>query len=243
MTALYLHFHGTGSGGHPAMGSAAATLERNGKPLLLIDCGPGTLVNFYERYQQLPPALFVTHGHMDHIADLEILSVRAHLTKSAPIPMFVPLSVIPVLHQRLAQYPGTLAEGGLNFWQSFQLIPVVDRFSFAGLDWRTYPARHHAPGSCYSLHLPGSFFYSADTRPVPEVLHHCLTGQELVFHDCGLHANPSHTGLDDLAREYQPDLCKRLVLYHYASAEHGQQLAAAGYRVATPGSGYPLGHG
>lgn len=243
MTSLYLHFHGTGSGGNPQMGSAAATLEQDGQPLLLIDCGPGTLSQFWSRYQSLPPALFITHGHMDHIADLEILSVRAFLAAAAPIPILVPLTVIPVLHQRLAMYPGAMAEGGHNFWKSFQLIPVDGSFTFASLEWRSYPARHHAPNSCFSLHLPGVFFYSADTRPIPEVLNHTLSGNEPVFHDCGLISNPSHTGLDDLSREYPLALRQRLVLYHYADEQAASQLEQAGYRVARPGNRFLIGGG
>ena len=231
---LSLRFHGTGSGGHPELGAAAATLEQNGQPLLLIDCGAGTLAAFQQRYQQLPPALFITHCHMDHIADLEILSVRAYLQGATPIPMYVPLTLLPTLHQRLATYPGTLAEGGHDFWRSFQLIPVSDEFLLDGRTFRVYPSRHHAPGSSYALHLANRFFYSGDTRPIPEILHHRLQGHEVIFHDCGLIPNPSHTGLDDLAREYQPGILKRLVLYHYADRQAGTALQKAGYRVAQP---------
>ncbi|WP_221796844.1 MBL fold metallo-hydrolase [Oceanobacter mangrovi] len=237
---LSLFFHGTGSGGHLALGSAAATLQVDQQPLLLIDCGPGTLADFQRRYGCLPPALFMTHAHMDHIADLEILSVRARLQQLPPIPMFVPLQVIAILHQRLATYPGAMAEGGHNFWQSFQLIPVSSSFEWAGKTFTVYPARHHAPGSAWSLHLPGCFFYSGDTRPIPETLHHCLCGGERIFHDCGLIANPSHTGLDDLAREYTDAVRQRLVLYHYADQAAGEQLADAGYQVASPGDCFEL---
>lgn len=237
---LSLRFHGTGSGGHPALGAAAATLEKAGNPRLLIDCGPGTLAAFNDSYEQLPPALFITHCHMDHIADLEILSVRAHLAGTAPIPMYVPLTLLPTLHQRVATYPGTLAEGGHDFWRSFQLIPVTDEFLFEGQIFRIYPTRHHAPGSSYALHAANQFFYSGDTRPIPEILHHRLQGGEVIFHDCGLTPNPSHTGLDDLTREYQPGILTRLVLYHYANSDAGDALANAGYTVARPNQVFAL---
>ena len=54
-------------------------------------------------------------------------------------------------------------------------------------------------------------------------------------HDCGLHGNPSHTGVDDLEREYPPDLMQRMILYHYASEADGQRLRERGHRVARPG--------
>lgn len=241
-TAQYsLVFHGTGSGGELAMGCSAATLCEHNQPRLLIDCGPGTLNAFQQRFGGLPPALFITHGHLDHIADLEILTVRARLQNAAPIPLYVPLGLIPLLHQRLATYPGSMAEGGHDFWQAFQLLPVTDGFTHTALNFRLHATRHHAPGSSFALQVPGLFFYSGDTRPIPEILHHELSGQEPVFHDCGLLANPSHTGLDDLAREYQPGLRARLVLYHYANEPAAQQLQQAGYRVARPGDEFPLG--
>ena len=230
-----LRFMGTGSGGELAMGCSAAVLEQNGKPQLLIDCGPGTLGAYQHCYGSLPEAIFLTHCHLDHIADLEILTVRVRLQQRPPVRLYVPLSLITLLHQRLATYPGCMAEGGHNFWDSFQLIPVVDDFLHNDLTLRLNPARHHAPGSAFALHLPGVFFYSGDTRPVPEVLAHVLSGSEVVFHDCGLIANPSHTGLEDLAREYSPQLLRQFVLYHYANEAAATALTDAGYRVARPG--------
>lgn len=235
-----LNFHGCGSGGQITMGSSAATLEVNGEPMLLIDCGPGTVHSHQQRYDCLPRAIFISHCHLDHIADLEILTVRQYLLRQQNpdqplIKLFVPLSLITTLHQRLATYPefGTLAEGGHDFWQSFQLIPVMDEFYYAGLHFRIYPTRHHAPQSSFALHLPGLFFYSGDTRPIPEILHHKLAGHETIFHDCGTIANPSHTGLADLS-EYQPEIRTRMVLYHYADEQAAATLAQAGYRVAQP---------
>ncbi|MFC3679072.1 MBL fold metallo-hydrolase [Bacterioplanoides pacificum] len=240
-----LNFHGTGSGGQITMGSSAATLENDGQAVLLIDCGPGTIHSYLQRYQQLPKAIFISHCHLDHIADLEILTVRLKLQQqqqqqqqqhNLPLTrLFVPLNLLTTLHQRLATYPefGTMAEGGHDFWQAFQLIPVTDEFYHAGLHFKLYANRHHAPNSGFSLHLPGVFFYSGDSRPIPEILHHKLTGNEVICHDCGLHPNPSHTGLSDL-HEYREDIRQRLVLYHYANEQAAEQLQQAGYRVARP---------
>tara|TARA_B100001245_G_scaffold236521_1_gene228026 strand:+ start:4563 stop:5357 length:795 start_codon:yes stop_codon:yes gene_type:complete len=236
-----LRFLGTGSGGNLSVGAAAAVLEQAGQPLLLIDCGPGTLNAFAHHYDGLPSAVFITHAHMDHIADLEILTVRARLSGAAAIALFVPVALIPVLHQRLATYPGSMAEGDHDFWQSFQLRPVSDHFTLSGDTFRLYPTRHHAPGSSHALHLPGSFFYTGDTRPVPELLHHLCQASDVIFHDCGVTPNPSHTGLDDLTREYRDDIRSRLILYHYADAAAADTLIQAGYRVARPGDVFRLG--
>lgn len=236
-----LKFLGTGSGGQPDMGCSAAVLELNQQPILLIDCGYGTLSAYQKHYKRLPQAIFITHGHLDHIADLEILTVQARLQEPPPIRLYVPLNLITLLHQRLATYPGAMAEGGHNFWQSFQLLPVTDTFIHQDLTFRLHATRHHQPGSSYALHLPGVLFYSGDTRPIPEILCHEMSGQERIFHDCGLQPNPSHTGLDDLAREYPPALRQRFVLYHYANEQAAATLEQAGYQVARPGDSISLG--
>lgn len=234
-TQYSLIFHGTGSGGELSMGCSAATLmDAQQTPLLLIDCGPGTVTAFQQQFGSLPTAVFITHGHMDHIADLEILAVRAHLQDAPPIRLYVPLSLIGLLHQRLATYPGLLAEGGLDFWQSFQLMPITEHFQWAGLRFQAWPTRHHAPGSSFALHVPGLFLYSGDTRPIPEIVHHQLSGQEVVFHDCGVEPNPSHTGLADLTREYQAHWLQQFVLYHYANEAAAKHLSEAGFCVARP---------
>jgi hypothetical protein len=95
--------------------------------------------------------------------------------------------------------------------------------------------RHHWPGTAFGLRLRGSLVFTGDTRPIPEQLRLRADAGELVAHDCGLHGNPSHSGVDDLEREYPPELLARCVLYHYASAADGDALAARGHRVARPG--------
>ena len=88
--------------------------------------------------------------------------------------------------------------------------------------------------------LAGAFFYSSDTRPIPEVIAHFAQHGEPVFHDCGLHSSPAHAGLADVQREYSPELLRRLVAYHYESAEAGKQIASAGLTLAHPGERFSL---
>ena len=64
--------------------------------------------------------------------------------------------------------------------------------------------------------------------------------EKIVAHDCALHGNPSHTGVDDLDREYPQALRDRLVLYHYASEADATELSRRGYRVARAGEAIAL---
>ncbi|MGS1079750.1 MBL fold metallo-hydrolase [Pseudoxanthomonas beigongshangi] len=237
-----LRFHGVGSASAVALGSAMATLERDGRPWLTVDCGGEGLTAFLEHYGEWPQALFVTHVHLDHVAGFERLFVGHYFDpeRRGRVRLYVPAPVVPLLHQRVGEYPNVLAEGGANFWDAFQLIPVGGAFWHEGVRLEVFPVRHHWPETAFGLRLPGSVVWTGDTRPIPEMLARFADADELIAHDCALHGNPSHSGVEDLEREYPPALLARCVLYHYASAADGAAMRARGHRVAEPGQVLPL---
>ncbi len=231
---LALRFLGVGSAHAVELGSAGAVLERDGAPLLLIDCGPETLSRYLDTYAQPPRAIYITHTHMDHVAGLERLFYRAYFDAALKgnVALFAHAALLPLLQSRVADYPNVLAEGGANFWDAFHLVPCSRGFWHAGLWFDVFATRHHAPSTSFGVALRGAFAWTGDTRPIPEALSHHAPAPTLVAHDCGLVGNPSHTGADDLAREYTKEQCSRMLLYHYASAADGAALEALGYRVA-----------
>jgi len=233
-----LHLLGVGNAAAaPLLGAASAVIERDGRPLLMIDCGHEALTAFETAYGVRPEALFITHVHMDHVAGLERLFYATYFDEArrGKVRLYVPAPVVPHLQARLADYPGMLAEGGANFWDAFQLVPVSSGFWHEGLHWQVFPVRHHRPDTAFGLRLPGSVVWTGDTRPIPEMLAAYADADELIAHDCALHGNPSHSGLDDLEREYPQALMARCLLYHYASAEDGEAMRARGYRVGRAG--------
>lgn len=233
-----LRFHGTGSASAVAtLGSAMATIERNGAPWLSIDCGSEGLSDFIARYGEAPQAVFVTHAHLDHVSGFERLFVASYFdpVRRGKVRIYCPTGVLPWLQRRVAEYPNVLAEGGANFWDAFQLIIVGDHFWHDGVRIDVFPVRHHWPDSAFGLRVPGSLVWSGDTRPIPEILARYADQDELIAHDCALHGNPSHSGIEDLQREYAPELLARCLLYHYASIEELQALRALGMQVAEPG--------
>lgn len=240
--AWHLRFIGVGSAGAVELGSAMATIMRDGKPWLTIDCGSEGLTAYLQHYGDAPHALFITHVHLDHVGGLERLFVASYFDASrrGRVRMYVPAKLVPLLHQRIAEYPNVLAEGGANFWDAFQLVPVGDAFWHDGVRLEVFPVRHHWPDTAFGLRLRGSLVWSGDTRPIPEQLAQHADQHELVAHDCALHGNPSHSGIDDLEREYPRELLSRCVLYHYASMDDGNALQARGHRVARPGDVFAL---
>ncbi|MET0894094.1 MAG: MBL fold metallo-hydrolase, partial [Pseudoxanthomonas sp.] len=219
------------------LGSANATIEREGAPWLTIDCGAEGLTAYLQHYGTMPQALFITHTHLDHVAGFERLFVASWFdpARRGKVRLYVPATVLPLLHKRVAEYPNALAEGGVNFWDAFHVIPVGGSFWHDGVRLEVFAARHHWPESAYGLRLPGSLVWTGDTRPIPEVLARYADAGELVAHDCSLHGNPSHSGIDDLEREYDSGLLARCLLYHYASQGDGELLRARGHRVANRG--------
>lgn len=237
-----LRFLGVGSSQAVELGSASAVIEHDDAPVLMIDCGQEALTAYIKRYAQAPMALFITHVHMDHVAGLERLFYKVYFDPAlrGKVRLYVPAAIVPHLQSRLAEYPGVIAEGGANWWDGFQLIPVTRGFWHAGRWFEVFPVRHHLPDTAFGLRLPGALVWTGDTRPIPEMLARFADAGELVAHDCALEGNPSHSGIADLEREYPPALLARCVLYHYASQADGDALQTRGHRVAVAGQQLPL---
>lgn len=235
--SLILRFLGVGSAQAPELGSACGVLEQHGEPLLMIDCGAEALSAYLDRYGKPPSAIYITHTHMDHIGGLERLFSKVYFDAELRgcVRLYTHAALVPLLQARVADYPEVLAEGGANFWDAFRLIPLSRGFWCDGLWFDVFATRHHAPLTSFGISLAGSFVWTGDTRPVPEMLGAYAAHGELVAHDCAPVGNPSHTGLDDLEREYTPQLRSRLMLYHYASEAEAAVMEARGFRVARCG--------
>lgn len=237
MAVWTLRLLGVGNASAVELGSAMATIERDGAPWLTIDCGGEGLTAYQAAYGDEPRALFMTHAHLDHVAGFERLFVSGWFdpARRGETRVYVPVTLLPLLHQRVASYPNALAEGGVNFWDAFRVVPVTDHFWHDGVRLEVFPVRHHWPETAYGLRLRGSLVWTGDTRPIPEMLAKFADAGELIAHDCALEGNPSHSGIDDLEREYPRALLARCLLYHYASAADGEALRARGHRVGEPG--------
>lgn len=238
-----LRFLGTGGAMSVAeFGSAMACIERDGKPWLAIDCGSEGLTRYVAHYGEYPWAVYLTHAHLDHVSGFERLFVDTIFNPSrrGRVRIYCPTGVLPWVQRRVAEYPNALAEGGTNFWDAFQLIIVGDHFWHDDVRIEAFPVRHHWPDTAHGLRIKGSLVWTGDTRPIPEALARFADAGELIAHDCALVGNPSHSGIEDLEREYDKALLARCHLYHYGSDQEIAALRSRGMKVAVPGEVLPL---
>ncbi|NOY71408.1 MAG: MBL fold metallo-hydrolase [Gammaproteobacteria bacterium] len=233
-------FLGSGSAYSEELGDSSAVLLVESKPLLCIDFGFTSFNKYKKEFDSVPSSVFITHAHLDHIGGLENLAYHNILHPKKPVTkLFVPASLVYCLHHRLGSLPNFLSDGGAQFWDAFQLIPVSDHFILDSLRFSVFESRHHAPFASYGISLKGRFLFTGDTRPIPEqIVAHASQG-EVIFHDCSLRGNSSHSGISCIEQEYKPSELKRMVLYHLGSAEDAAELSKQ-HRVAFPSSRHKI---
>lgn len=235
--AWRLHWLGIGSAQAEGLRNACGVVERDSQATLMIDCGETALKAYHEAYAGPPMAVFITHAHMDHVGGLERLYYQLVFDpdRRGRCRLYVPANLVPVLQARVADYPSPLAEGGANFWDAFQLIPVGRGFWHEGWWYDVFPVQHHLPQTAFGLALAGSFLWTGDTRPIPAELRRFAPAPALIAHDCAAQGNPSHTGIEDLMRAYDEATRARIVVYHFRNESERPQFVARGLAVAREG--------
>lgn len=118
--------------GNPASGTLLTTSEGT----ILIDCGPGVLVNLTEQEVENLIGVIISHRHADHCLDLMALAYRVLFPSlQKPIPLFGPPSLLEMIksYDDLFGIP-SLPTLKRPIATAFSFSPVIpgDSFTVAG---------------------------------------------------------------------------------------------------------------
>ncbi|MGW4464194.1 MBL fold metallo-hydrolase [Micromonospora sp. NPDC004704] len=191
----------------PGQACSGYLVEHDGFRLLL-DIGYATLPRLLERIgPERVDAVFVTHGHPDHCADLNPLLRARHLRadKPPPLPVYaLPGALDPVL---ALDRPGMLDDAYV-----LHEFTAGDRLRIGPYEARTRLLPHWVPNAGVRLTAGGRVLaYTGDTGPSPEVVELARDADLLV-------AEASH--VDEVPQDSVRDLT--------SARQAGRQAAEAG---------------
>ncbi|REE70679.1 ribonuclease BN (tRNA processing enzyme) [Paenibacillus taihuensis] len=208
-------------------GNAFAKLYFNTNALLyteqhtiLLDCGNTALLSMHKLGKSVSDidAILISHIHADHIGGMEELAFQMKfIYKRKPL-LFIPESLVTPLWESslkgglLQDECGTLDE----YFDVRPIVPGVKNELLPGLAVEPIQTDHIPNKISFSYYINESFFYSADMKFNPELLHQLVDrGCKTIFHDCQLRPpGVVHTTLDELSS--LPDHIKeRIWLMHY----------------------------
>jgi ribonuclease BN (tRNA processing enzyme) len=138
---------------------------------VLLDCGNGVVSNLARIEDPTAlDAIFVTHNHPDHYADIYVLQAALRYAPDgprAPIPLYTP----PGLPERMKLL---LSErGGRAFDEAFVAMPIVagEVIEIGELRITPFEVVHTAPTFALRAEYGGtSLLYTADTAPGPHAV-------------------------------------------------------------------------
>ncbi|MDI3299182.1 MAG: MBL fold metallo-hydrolase [Bacillota bacterium] len=199
-------------GGYPGPDGASAGYllreEATGEGELLLDCGSGVLGRLLESrglegLRRLE-AVFLSHLHHDHAADLGVLSQALvvesyHGFARAPLPVYVPEEALERARFYLAGDP----------W--IELRPLRPGRSVAAGPFRVEvaPARHPVPALALRLESGGRrLAYTGDTAPSGEV-EALAAGADLLLAEASLYAGEDGSRAGHLTAPEAGEMARR----------------------------------
>jgi len=236
---LIMEFIGSGNSTSPELGNSSAALTFPNEKILSIDFGFTAYNAFKSRYNKLPDYIYITHMHLDHIGGLQSLFYDAYFSEKKIIKLFTHHSQISTLHKIMGDLESIAAGEAVNFYDTFQLIPVGDTFWLESMKFNVFESRHHSPKFCHGLALKGRFLFTGDTKAIPETIASIASQGEVIFHDISLFNQPSHMTLHELS-QYPKNILDRLMFYHLDSCSDSETLKEKGLLCVKNGVMYQV---
>lgn len=161
---MRLTFLGT-SASYPAAGRACAGyLVQSGDAAVLLDCGNGVLANLGTVIDPTQlAAVFVSHGHIDHFADIYALQAALRYAPAGPLPP-LPLYLPAGLFARMQAALDERAAGQLAEAFRVHELAAGEPVSVGPFTVTPHPMEH--VGETFGLEVAadgGRLFYTSDT--------------------------------------------------------------------------------
>jgi ribonuclease BN (tRNA processing enzyme) len=244
--------------GSPGEGVAASGyLVRNKGRTILLDCGPGVVLELTRRgLAYTLDAAIITHAHADHCADLVALAYhRLFPTVQAPLPLWGSKPVERILRglDEIFGIPSlSMLAAPLSRAFTFHPIAAGVPFDVAGLTVEAIAAVHPTP--TFAVRFPElGLVYTADGALTDALVAFAQSAMLLVAectyvdahgHDLDGHGHMTAAQAGQLAARAN---ARRLLLTHfskYADAQRSARVAAAHFggsiHVAQPGGRWQL---
>lgn len=149
----------------PGMACAGHLVEA-GDTKVLFDCGNGVLANLGKTVDPLSlSAVFVTHSHPDHFADVYALQALLRYAPQGPAPaldLYLPEGLFERMKCLLSD------RGAEQFDEAF-VVHVIEAdawYSVGDLSVRPHPVDHTPPSYAFVVEGDGAkLVYTGDTRP------------------------------------------------------------------------------
>ena len=232
---MRLTFLGTGSAMPTGRRAQSGTLLETDEGALLIDCGSGVLDALARTdtgYEGVD-ALLLTHHHLDHVSDLDVLMKARWLAGETELTIAGPPGTAALVEDLLAVH---------EYMQDRLDLTLVDidqpTVSLAGLDIEWLETRHSM--QCFAYRLTPSaggptVALSGDSEAFPELVEFA-DGTAVFVHDCSfpddidVSNHPTPTSLGRALSEADADLGRVYLTHLYPHTEgcHEEMLSSLG---------------
>lgn len=214
---------------------ASIYMEIEGKKFV-VDCGPEFRLQINQNNITDIDAVFITHGHYDHISSVPELS-RACTLLSHPIEVWSSEQTQAALRE---EYPflfnGAEKEGKSLIWK---VCPNLGKFDACGIEFETFQLPHHHLMS--SAFKYKDFAYITDWESIDDKGLEILRGVKTLLIECNNGIYPEQNGHSDLEKVKKiaaTVVAERVILTHLAAradAEELQSYLPSNFELAADG--------